>query len=123
MQLTVRYTTLRLIILSEVFSIIACQNFSFDAIDGGWSPWSKLVTSCHLKGNENIAVHCGGGVRKRYRSCTHPVPQGKGRSCEDREDWDEQDREAVDHDYPCNTHPCQLPGELLWSEWSECSRR
>ena len=112
-----------LLISNQAIIDVSGNNFSFDAIDGGWSPWSKLVTTCHLKGNENVLVDCGGGVRKRYRSCTHPVPQGNGRDCEDRDDWDPKDRQAVDHEYPCNTHPCQLPDELLWSEWSLCSKR
>ena len=123
MKLTFSSVTLKIFILTRVVSTITSTNFSFDAIDGGWSPWSKLVTACHLNGNENILVDCGGGVRKRYRSCTHPVPQGKGRSCEEREDWDRKDRAAIDDEYPCNIHPCQLPGVLLWSEWSECSNR
>ena len=104
-------------------SISSTTNFTYDAIDGGWSPWSKIVTPCHVKANENVRVDCGGGVRKRFRSCTHPVPQGRGRSCEERLDWDSEDREAVDNNYPCNTHPCQLPGVLLWSEWSQCTKR
>ena len=114
---------LSLYVSNVIIGSISGTNYTYDAIDGGWSPWSKLITTCHVKGNENILVDCGGGVRKRYRSCTHPVPQGNGRACEDREDWDPEDRKAVDNEYPCNSHPCQLPGVLLWSEWSECSTR
>ena len=120
----VRYALTNLIVFGVVVNITSSTtNFSFDAIDGGWSPWSKLVTTCHVMGKENQVVDCGGGVRKRYRSCTHPVPQGNGRDCADREDWGSEDRKAVDNEYPCNTHSCQLPGDLLWSEWSSCTKR
>ena len=123
MRFSFSSTVVYVIALNGLIINTSCTNYTYDAIDGGWSPWSKIVTACHVKGNENIPVDCGGGVRKRYRSCTHPVTQGNGRSCEEREDWETEDRKAVDNDFPCNTHPCQLPGVLLWSEWSGCSKR
>lgn len=80
-------------------------------IDGSWSPWSKIETICHEPGSPTTIVHCGGGVKARYRSCTMPTPQGGGKNCVG------DDLKYV----PCNTHTCQLPPGLLWSSWSECS--
>ena len=42
-------------------------------VDGGWSywePWNKCT------------VTCGGGIRKRWRSCTNPPPRWSYRSCQ-----------------------------------------
>ena len=90
------------------------------------------MTPCVDKRDDQKLVKCGGGVRKRYRSCTNPSPQGNGAKCEG---WDEGRNEE---DFPCNTHACQLPGDFLWyvyclllrsmsnpnslyrSPWSEC---
>ena len=82
-------------------------------LDGGWSPWSKLQTPCTKSPEDSTLVHCEGGVRIRYRSCTMPVPQGpEGEPCQ-----------GSDIKYePCNTHPCQLPEDHLWSSWSSCSK-
>ncbi len=81
--------------------------------DGSWSPWSKLETPCQHSENNSALIACGGGVRIRYRSCTNPVPQGPlGQPCQ-----------GSDFTYePCNTHPCVLPEDFMWSEWSQCSK-
>ena len=80
--------------------------------DGGWSAWSKLQTPCIKSPLNQSLVSCGGGVRIRYRSCTLPVPQGDGKFCQGQDTKYEK----------CNEHPCQLPQEYLWSEWSKCSK-
>ena len=80
--------------------------------DGGWSAWSKLQTPCIKSPLNQSLVSCGGGVRIRYRSCTLPVPQGDGEFCQGQDTKYEK----------CNGHPCQLPQEYLWSEWSKCSK-
>ncbi|EDO49968.1 predicted protein, partial [Nematostella vectensis] len=41
-------------------------------IDGKWSSWSSWQTCSRT---------CGGGMRKRTRSCTNPAPKGGGRGC------------------------------------------
>ena len=54
-----------------------CQGQRTITIDGGWSPWSTVATSClreNLKGHL-VPVTCGGGKMTRIRSCTNPVPQ------------------------------------------------
>ena len=82
-------------------------------IDGGWSPWSSVRGFCVRSDNVQALVDCGGGVMKRYRSCTNPAPQGNGTVCPG----------PSEDDTPCNTHPCPLPVEFVWSEWSDCSSR
>ncbi len=79
-------------------------------IDGEWSPWSRIQTPCIDKAS-GVEVVCGGGVRKRYRSCTNPMPQGGGRDCPG----------ISEEEFACNEHHCQLPGKFLWSPWSACS--
>ena len=47
-------------------------------VDGNWSPWSKLETPCQrLNITTGIweKAPCGGGLKKRFRSCTNPSPQ------------------------------------------------
>ena len=83
------------------------------AIDGNWSPWSSVKGFCVSPTNSLALVGCGGGVMRRYRSCTNPSPQGAGATCV-----------GVSSDSaPCNINPCPLPVEFMWSEWSDCSAR
>ena len=72
-------------------------------IDGGWSDfgdWSEC------------SAECGGGTKKRDRTCTNPAPEHGGTECQ--EDGSENQE--------CNTHNCPINGG--WSDfgdWSECS--
>ena len=47
--------------------------FSHLTADGNWSPWGEWG-SC--------STTCGGGVTKRYRSCSDPAPADGGAECE-----------------------------------------
>jgi len=67
------------------------------AVDGGWSSWTSYG-SC--------SKACGGGKKKRTRSCTNPRPSCGGRSCAGT-----SSQEAA-----CNTHCCTVNGG--WSAWS-----
>ena len=55
-------------------SLTGCETIN---IDGKWSPWSNLDTDC-IKIDDNTGlitnydVKCGGGVKRRTRSCTNP---------------------------------------------------
>ena len=82
-------------------------------VDGGWSPWSSVRGFCVRPDNNQALVDCGGGVMKKYRSCTNPSPQGSGSPCAG----------VSEEHFPCNTNPCALPTEFMWSEWSECTAR
>ena len=64
-----------LLLLTYFVAFSYCQ-------DGNWSPWSKLQTPCQKSQEDDSLVHCGGGVRIRYRSCTNPVPADDGKPCE-----------------------------------------
>ena len=41
-------------------------------IDGGYAPWSKW---------SKCSAECGDGVVTRERTCTKPIPKGKGADC------------------------------------------
>ena len=100
------------VLSSLLFHGLLISRISAFTQDGGWSGWSKLQTPCIKSSTNQTLVSCGGGVRIRYRSCTMPVPQGDGKFCPGPETKYEA----------CNEHPCQLPQEFLWSEWSKCSK-
>ncbi|XP_078375646.1 coadhesin-like isoform X1 [Oculina patagonica] len=55
--------------------------------DGNWSPWGN-PGPCDKS--------CGGGTRKRQRTCTNPPPSGNGKDCKGSNTKSE----------PCNTQPC-----------------
>eukprot|EP00088_Acartia_fossae_P045907 TRINITY_DN49509_c0_g1_i1.p1 TRINITY_DN49509_c0_g1~~TRINITY_DN49509_c0_g1_i1.p1 ORF type:complete len:120 (-),score=10.24 TRINITY_DN49509_c0_g1_i1:1-360(-) len=82
-------------------------------VDGNWSPWSTVSGFCVRRENDQELVECGGGVVKKFRSCTNPKPQGSGATCVG-------ESESM---HPCNTNPCPLPIEFLWSEWTDCTAR
>ncbi len=78
-------------------------------VDGGWSAWSKW-SSC-TKG-------CGGGTKRRTRSCVSPAPENGGRDCIG----------ISSQESPCNTKPCvsQKVTKAAWSPWSRwsgCSKK
>jgi len=90
-------------------------------VDGQWSPWSTIKSYCVDPENRQNMVFCGGGVESRFRSCTKPAPQGGGKDCAPLVENGIPIRGRKD--FPCNEHPCPLPTEFMWSEWSECSTR
>ncbi|ROT80008.1 putative hemicentin-1 isoform X7, partial [Penaeus vannamei] len=68
-----------------------------------WSSWSSWG-SC--------TATCGGGQRRRFRTCDNPGPSQGGRACT----GPDTDSEA------CNTVKCPVNGAWSsWSEWSPCS--
>lgn len=87
-------------------------------VDGAWSPWSRFQTPCVKANDPSVLVVCGGGVRQRYRSCSKPAPQMGGAPCVPEPVTGKNDTDM----HPCNTHACQLPGDFLWSAWSDCSK-
>jgi len=109
-KLTKGMTALALCVLNLILFPDNVQGMN---IDGNWSPWSSVKGFCVNPNNPLALVSCGGGVMKRYRSCTNPSPQGAGAVCAG------SDTDST----PCNTNPCPLPVEFMWSEWSECSAR
>ncbi|KAK3087485.1 hypothetical protein FSP39_006555 [Pinctada imbricata] len=73
-------------------------------VHGNWSPWN-LWGDC--------SVSCGGGLRKRFRTCTNPAPSPNGRSCPGPS-------EGVE---PCSQNRCPVDGNWgEWSSWTECSQ-
>ncbi|KAK3089127.1 hypothetical protein FSP39_001055 [Pinctada imbricata] len=71
-------------------------------VDGEWLPWSEW-DACN--------VTCGGGGKRRYRTCIEP--QFGGKDCDGPSD------ELMD----CNMQPCPIDGIWgEWSLWSECNQ-
>ncbi|XP_033748510.1 properdin-like [Pecten maximus] len=74
-------------------------------VDGSWGTWS---------GWEMCSVSCGGGTKKRFRSCDNPAPQNGGNQCPNPSTSSE-----VIH---CGEIPCPIDGVWRkWSPWSICS--
>lgn len=64
-------------------------------MDGNWSSWSAYGTEC--------SVTCGGGVHRRFRTCTNPSPEEGGKLCT-KEDGTLGDME--EKSFPCNPTNC-----------------
>ncbi|XP_074627228.1 uncharacterized protein LOC141885237 isoform X4 [Acropora palmata] len=76
-------------------------------VNGNYTDWSKW-TSC--------STTCGVGVRTRNRTCTSPMPQFRGRSCE------EQGLGLPSEAEHCYLRQCGVNGNYTeWSDWSTCS--
>ncbi|KAM8806419.1 A disintegrin and metalloproteinase with thrombospondin motifs 14 [Eudromia elegans] len=73
-----------------------------DGRDGAWSSWSQFG-SCSRT--------CGGGVRSRSRSCSHPPPAYGGRPCTGA---------SYEHQV-CNTEEC--PGPYADFRAQQCAER
>ncbi|KAK7094973.1 hypothetical protein V1264_006443 [Littorina saxatilis] len=73
-------------------------------VHGNWAAWGGWG-SCSLT--------CGGGQRKRFRTCSNPAPSNNGRPCLGS-------AENMDR---CNVTPCPVEGQWMeWGEWSPCTR-
>ncbi|XP_042230990.1 hemicentin-1-like isoform X2 [Homarus americanus] len=78
-------------------------NLDMCPVNGGWSTWS-VWGSC--------TATCGGGQRRRFRTCDNPSPSLDGRACT----GPDTDTEA------CNVEKCPVNGAWgSWSEWTGCS--
>ncbi|RZC38554.1 semaphorin-5A, partial [Asbolus verrucosus] len=67
--------------------------------DGGWSEWSEW-SECHSQ-------HCGGGYKKRTRTCDNPRPQNGGQYCRGND---------IDIEH-CNMHECTQHKKNINSDW------
>ncbi|KAK4311029.1 hypothetical protein Pmani_017444 [Petrolisthes manimaculis] len=78
-------------------------NLDMCPINGGWSLWSEWG---------GCTASCGGGQRRRFRTCDSPAPSPDGRACPGPDT----------HTQACNNHTCPVAGLWgSWSEWSSCS--
>ncbi|XP_060071250.1 uncharacterized protein LOC132551155 [Ylistrum balloti] len=66
------------------------------AVHGAWASWGSYG-SCSRT--------CGGGVKKRYRTCTNPAPAHGGNDCPNSNEGSAS----------CNTGACPIDG--AWSAW------
>ena len=48
------------------------EPIGFLSVDGAWAEWSSW---------EDCTVTCGGGTKKKIRSCSDPKPQYSGSDC------------------------------------------
>ncbi|XP_014668536.1 PREDICTED: semaphorin-5A-like [Priapulus caudatus] len=69
--------------------------------DGGWSPWSAW---------SRCSAECGGGMRKRSRTCDSPEPRYNGLPCS-----------GCDVQFsPCSEEPCQeVKKSTPWTLWGK----
>ena len=56
-------------------------------VHGGWADWGEFG---------ECSVSCGGGLKKRFRTCSKPSPSNNGRPC----------RGQADDTQSCNRDPC-----------------
>lgn len=66
---------------------MAASAYSPLAVDGHWSEWTEW-SECDAQ--------CGGGVRRRNRTCSAPPPKNGGRECEG----------MTLQSQSCNSQPC-----------------
>ena len=59
-------------LFSNLCVILAGNSNGSIAKDGGYSNWSNFGP---------CSKTCGGGIQRRSRNCTMPVPQNGGKSC------------------------------------------
>ncbi|XP_060595775.1 uncharacterized protein LOC132749879 [Ruditapes philippinarum] len=72
-------------------------------VDGQWASWLAW-SSCD--------VTCGDGNQSRKRTCTEPVPAGRGHNCQGHSDETQR----------CTLQPCPVHGHWsTWSDWGSCS--
>jgi len=77
-------------------------------IDGGYTEWTEW-TEC--------TATCGGGTKRRSRTCTNPSPKNNGKTCTEQEQLGPPEESKE-----CNTDECSVPGGYTdWSSWGECS--
>ncbi|XP_053387010.1 ectin-like [Mercenaria mercenaria] len=69
--------------------------------DGSWESW-QMWTNC--------STDCGGGFRKRSRTCSNPTPSHTGRYCQG---------ESIDIE-SCENEKCDGSWEN-WQMWTNCS--
>ncbi|XP_058973764.2 transmembrane protease serine 6 isoform X1 [Pocillopora verrucosa] len=70
---------------------------------GAWRPWSTCTKTC------------GGGVKRRTRTCSNPAPKNGGRACTG----------SSAESQACNTSPCKVPVDGkwgVWGKWTTCSK-
>ncbi|ESN93354.1 hypothetical protein HELRODRAFT_89118, partial [Helobdella robusta] len=73
-------------------------------VHGKWAEWSAWG---------DCTLTCGGGQRRRFRTCTNPVPKHNGRACIG----------VAQETDVCNHQRCAVDGEWsTWSMWTACSR-
>ncbi|CAH1786157.1 unnamed protein product, partial [Owenia fusiformis] len=73
-------------------------------VHGNWAGWSDFGA---------CTATCGGGQKRRFRTCTNPPPSNNGRPCI-----------GVNTDTAeCAEDACPVHGGWSkWSQWSECSK-
>ena len=79
-----------LAISSSAFSIFQIQIYPHFSVPvngnwGAWRPWSTCTKTC------------GGGVKRRTRTCSNPAPKSGGRACTG----------SSAESQACNTSPCK----------------
>jgi hypothetical protein len=57
----------------NIFLMIILTLLRYILVDGGYSAWGKW---------DSCSVTCGGGTKKRSRTCTSPAPQFGGKDCQ-----------------------------------------
>ncbi|XP_022795623.1 uncharacterized protein LOC111334195 isoform X1 [Stylophora pistillata] len=74
-------------------------------LNGGYSQWSVFG---------NCSKTCGGGIKKRNRTCSNPEPELGGRNCTSL-------GLAIEVE-ECNAQPCPINGGYgKWTEFSQCT--
>lgn len=75
-----------------------------EKVDGSWGAWDNWSVCTRS---------CGGGIRKRTRTCSNPAPKHGGRTCPGP-------KEQIQS---CNMKQCPVAGQWgAWSKWTVCSK-
>jgi len=90
----------------EAEYVYRMQEKAPEDVDGGYGQWNEWIP---------CSATCGAGFTVRERTCTKPMPKGKGKDCSALGESTQSKA--------CSVKPCPVNGEFTtWSTFGKCSK-